>query len=64
MTPPLLEFGEVAHGLQILEHLGGLVFVHRGDGEADVHQHVVAQPRVRHIAQVDALLDTGEVNLA
>src|SRR5579863_210193 len=53
-----------AHFFQILEDALGFGFVNHADGEADMHQHVLADFDFGSVGQVDFLADAAEVNLA
>src|SRR5271165_2102696 len=55
---------ELIHPVQELEHPPRLVLIDRAEGEADVDQHVVADPDLGHVLQADALGDAAEVDLA
>lgn len=46
------------------EHARGLRFVEDGDGKADMDQHIVADPRLRDIGQLDFLDDAAEIDAA
>jgi len=54
---------ELTHRLQIAVGFLGLLGVDRADGDADVHEHIVAQFRLGRAGEADQLDDTGEADL-
>src|SRR5262252_11159573 len=59
-----IEFPQLLHRVQKLEHAARLGLVDLGEGKADMHEHVIAGDDVGDVVEADALRDAAEVNLA
>src|SRR4051812_17663718 len=57
------EFVELSEFFQEGEHPVGLGFVQSGEGEADMHQHVVAGCRFRDVFETRGLANPAEIDL-
>src|SRR3974377_2385944 len=55
---------QFAHLAQLLKDLGGFSPVDHGEGKADMDEHVIVDPRLRHEGEIDLLDDPAEINAA
>ena len=53
---------DLADVREMLEDASGLGLVDHRDGEADMDEHVIAEPGLRHEGEVDLLDDAAEID--